>query len=80
MKMIWVNFHPLYKQKGVWTETPTSVTERTLLINWCDDILIIKISKSSKIKPLKSLRMNCASCEMKCTVNDGRIPYLYEVL
>ena len=22
--------------------------------------------------------MNSTSCEMKCTVNDGRIPYLYE--
>ena len=32
----------------------------------------------SEIEPLKSLRANSTSCEIDCTVNDGRIPYLYE--
>ena len=36
------------------------------------------LSQPSIIEPLKSLRTNSTSCEMTCTQNNGRIPYLYE--
>ena len=81
-----MNFQSLLKWKAVRTESQTSIIlviyEEVFHSYSCEYTFMythyVILSQPSIIEPLKSLRTNSTSCEMTCTQNNGRIPYLYE--